>query len=142
MAVKIKNERDDSVNRESSNRNIQGVIAKRKPVFARLVFEDRLVVGTKDFCEQVHACLRQENGNEPKPEGVSPKRFAKIVCDACAKEVRQRGEEKLKRAGESKKITDHDMYECSFLDFMAACKKTKPMLCLNTLLTFAQLVEG
>jgi hypothetical protein len=95
MLVMIKNERNDSVDRESRDGNIEGVIAKRKPVFTRLIFEDRLVIRAKDFCEQVHARLREKDSDKTEPKGIDPKRFAQIISNARAKEVCERGEEQM-----------------------------------------------
>jgi len=62
---------------------------------------ERLVDGTEDFGEQVHAGLREDCPGESQREGGGGEGHAEVVCDGEAEGVGEGGEKEVERTDEA-----------------------------------------
>lgn len=99
--VEMDNEGDDGVCGDHADGNIQQVVAKDLFLPGGFACDERFVVRTENFAQECHARLRQQDASQPEGKDHRLEGFSQIGGDACAEEVRQRGEEEVERAGEA-----------------------------------------
>lgn len=104
MIIRVKDKSNHGICRESSDRNVQGVIAKRQAVFAALPFNDCFRDRPEYFGQEIHACLRKQDGDQAKPERISAKRFAEIIRDARTEKIGQCGQQEVERMGKAEEV--------------------------------------
>ena len=86
--------------RERCHRNIKGIVAERDLIGTGFVFEERFVMRTIDFRQEIHRDLQKENHPKAEPERICSERLAEVIGKAGAEEIGQRGEEEVERAVE------------------------------------------
>lgn len=90
--VKMNDESDDSGCADHASRDVEQITAKGLFLFGSLTFDERFIVRTKDFAQECHAGLREQNTHKAEHEGHEQERFTQIGRDACTEEIGQRCE--------------------------------------------------
>ena len=75
-------------------------LLRKNSLLRSFIFNQRLIVRTKNLGKQRHAQLRKKHACKPKRECQRLKWFAKIGRDTRAESISQRGEKEVEGAGE------------------------------------------